>query len=53
VLDALRAVNRGLSTKQVYERHDIFQPFLFIGLVLLVVETAISTRRRRRFPEDH
>ncbi len=53
VLDALRAVNRGLSTKQVYEQHDVFQPFLFIGLVLLVIETAISTRRRRRFPEDH
>jgi Ca-activated chloride channel family protein len=53
VLEALRAVNRGLSTKQVYEQHDIFQPFLFVGLVLLVVEAAISTRRRRRFPEDH
>lgn len=53
VLDALRAVNRGLSTKEVAEQHDIFQPFLFLGFMLLVGEAAISTRRRRRFPEEH
>ena len=53
ILDALKAVNRGLSTKQVYEKHDIFQPFLFVGLMLLVIETAISTRRRRKYPEVH
>jgi len=53
ILDALKAVNRGLSTKQVYEKHDVFQPFLFIGLMLLVIETAISTRRRRKYPEVH
>ncbi|HEY6037832.1 MAG TPA: hypothetical protein VIV58_26305, partial [Kofleriaceae bacterium] len=46
ILDALKAVNRGLSTKQVYEKHDVFQPFLFAGLMLLVIETAIATRRR-------
>jgi len=53
ILDALKAVNRGLSTKQVYEKHDVFQPFLFAGLMLLVIETAIATRRRRKYPEVH
>ncbi|MEO6774701.1 MAG: hypothetical protein ABI467_17130 [Kofleriaceae bacterium] len=53
ILDALKAVTRGLSTKQVYEKHDIFQPFLFAGLMLLVIETAIATRRRRKYPEVH
>jgi Ca-activated chloride channel family protein len=53
LVDALRAVNRGLATKKVDERKDIFQPFLFAGLMLLVIEAAISTRRRRRYPEEH
>ena len=52
ILDALRAVNRGLSTKQVFEKHDVFQPFLFGGLILLVIEAAIATRRRRQHPEE-
>jgi Ca-activated chloride channel homolog len=52
IVDALRAVNRGLSTKQVFEKHDVFQPFLFGGLILLVIEAAISTRRRRKHPEE-
>lgn len=53
IVDALRAVNRGLATKKVAERKDIYQPFLFAGLMLLVIEAAISTRRRRRYPEEH
>jgi Ca-activated chloride channel family protein len=53
IVDALRAVNRGLATKKVDEKRDIFQPFLFAGLMLLVIEAAISTRRRRRYPEEH
>ncbi len=53
ILDALKSVTRGLSTKQVYEKRDVFQPFLFAGFMLLVIEAAISTRRRRRHPEDH
>ena len=53
LVSALRAVNRGLATKQIEERHDIFQPFLFAGLMLLVIEAAISTRRRRKYPEEH
>lgn len=53
VVEKLRAVNRGLATKKVDEMHDIFQPFLFAGLMLLVIEAAISTRRRRRYPEAH
>ena len=53
LVDALRAVNRGLATKQIDERKDLFQPFLFAGFMLLVMEVAISTRRRRRYPEEH
>ncbi len=53
LVDALRAVNRGLATKHVDEKKDIFQPFLFAGLMLLVIEAAIATRRRRRYPEEH
>lgn len=52
IVDALRAVNRGLATKHVAEKRDIFQPFLFAGLMLLVIEAAIGTRRRRRYPEE-
>ncbi len=52
IVDALRAVNRGLATKRIAEAKDIFQPFLFAGLVLLVIEAAIATRRRRRYPEE-
>lgn len=51
IVSALRAVNRGLATKQVKDQRDIFQPFLFAALMLLVVEVAISTRRRQRYPE--
>jgi Ca-activated chloride channel family protein len=53
LVEALRAVNRGLATKQIDERKDLFQPFLFAGFMLLVMEVAISTRRRRRYPEEH
>lgn len=52
IVEALRAVNRGLATKQIDERKDLFQPFLFAGFMLLVMEVAISTRRRRRYPEE-
>jgi hypothetical protein len=51
IVDALRAVNRGLATKQVKDLRDVYQPFLFTALMLLVIEAAISTRRRRRYPE--
>jgi Ca-activated chloride channel family protein len=53
LVDALKAVNRGVATKKVNEMHDIYQPFLFMGLMLLVIEAAISTRRRRTHPEEH
>ena len=52
IVEALRAVNRGLATKQVREKKDIFQPFLFAGFMLLVIEAAIATRRRRKYPEE-
>jgi Ca-activated chloride channel family protein len=53
LVEGLRAVNRGLATRQVDEMKDIFEPFLFAGFMLLVIEAAISTRRRRRYPEEH
>lgn len=51
IVTALRGVNRGLATKRIKDQRDLFQPFLFAGLMLLVVEAAISTRRRQRYPE--
>jgi hypothetical protein len=53
IVQALSTVSRGLATKKVDAKHDIFQPFLFAGFMLLVIEVAISTRRRRPNPEDH
>jgi Ca-activated chloride channel family protein len=52
VVQALKAVNRGLATKKVDEKRDVFQPYLFGALIALVIEAAISTRRRRRYPEE-
>jgi Ca-activated chloride channel family protein len=51
IVEALRAVNRGLATKQIKDLRDIYPPFLFAALMLLVIEAAISTRRRQRYPE--
>ncbi len=51
IVELLRAVNRGLATRQIKELRDMFEPFVFAALMLLVIEAAISTRRRRRFPE--
>lgn len=51
IVQALRAVNRGLATKQVRDMRDIYQPFLFGAFMLLVIEAAIGTRRRRKYPE--
>lgn len=51
VVNALKAVNRGLATKKVKAMKDVYQPFLFAGLMLLLLEAAISTRRRLKHPE--
>ena len=51
IVAALATVSRGLATKKIDEKHDIFQPFLFAGFCLLVFEVAIATRRRRATPE--
>lgn len=51
IVEALRGVSRGLATKQVRDLRDIYQPFLFAAFMLLVIEAAIGTRRRRRYPE--
>jgi hypothetical protein len=51
VIDTLKSVNRGLATRKIKEMRDVFEPFLFAALMLLVIEVAISTRRRQRYPE--
>lgn len=51
IVDLLKSVNRGLATKKIKEMRDVYEPFLFAGLMLLVIEVAISTRRRRKYPE--
>jgi Ca-activated chloride channel family protein len=51
IVDALRAVNRGLATREIKDQRDVYQPFLFAALMLLVIEAAIGTRRRQRYPE--
>jgi hypothetical protein len=51
IVAALKTVDRGVSTKRVSEMRDVYQPFAFAALMLLVIEAAISTRRRRKFPE--
>lgn len=51
VVTALKAVNRGLATKKVKAMKDVFQPFLFAGFMFLLLEVAISTRRRMKHPE--
>lgn len=51
IVEALRAVNRGLATKQVRDMRELYQSFLFAALMLLVIEVAIGTRKRQRFPE--
>jgi Ca-activated chloride channel homolog len=51
IIDALRAVDRGLATRQIKDLRDVYPPFLFAALMLLVIEAAIATRRRQRYPE--
>ena len=53
LVEALRTVNRGLATKKIDRKQDVFQPFLFASLMLFVIEAVIATRRRREFPEEH
>ncbi len=51
LVTALKAVNRGLATKKIKAMKDVYQPFLFAGFMLLLLEVAISTRRRMKYPE--
>lgn len=51
LVDQLLTVDRGLAVKEVEEETDEYQPFLYGAFMLLVIEVAISTRRRRSYPE--
>ncbi len=48
----LAGLERGASTRRIDDVRDVYQPFLFAAFVLLVIEAAISTRRRREYPEE-
>lgn len=52
IVRALRGVERGHATKKIDEQRDVFEPFLFAALLLLVIEVAIASRRRRAYPEE-
>jgi hypothetical protein len=49
---ALATLDRGVSTRKVADLKDVYQPFLFGAFALLLIEAAISTRRRRSHPEE-
>lgn len=51
IVSALRKVNRGIATKHIKDMTQHAQPFLFAAFMLLVIEAAIGSRRRRRYPE--
>jgi Ca-activated chloride channel family protein len=51
IVRALRAVGRGLVTKEREELRDEFEGFLFAAFMLLVGEATIATRRRQVLPE--
>ncbi|MEZ4360240.1 MAG: VWA domain-containing protein [Kofleriaceae bacterium] len=46
ILRALEQVSRGLATRKSKEKRDVFPPFVFAAFMLLLIEAAISTRRR-------
>ena len=47
IATVLHEVDRGVATKQIVAERDVFEGFLFAALMLLVVEAAIGTRRRK------
>ncbi len=48
---ALERVSRGLATRKTRQKRDIFHPFVLAAILLLAADAALSTRRRRRYPE--
>lgn len=51
IVKALKDVARGKATKSVKDMRDIFEPFVFLAFMLFVIDAAISTRRRTKYPE--
>jgi von Willebrand factor type A domain len=49
---ALDRVSRGLATRKTKQKRDVFHPFVFAAILLLVLDAAVSTRRRRRYPDS-
>ena len=52
IVRVLRGLERGHGTRKIDEQRDVFEPFLFAALLLLVIEVAIAARRRRAYPEE-
>jgi hypothetical protein len=51
LLTALEKVSRGVATRKLRQKRDVFHPFVLAAILLLSLDVAISTRRRRRYPE--
>lgn len=47
VLASLRELGRGLTTKKAKKRQDVYHPLVLAAILLLLVDTAVATRRRR------
>lgn len=47
LLVALRELGRGLTAKKARQRQDVSHPFALAAILLLLVEAALGTRRRR------
>ncbi len=48
---ALERVSRGLATRKTRQKRDVFHPLVFAAILLLAIDAALGTRRRRRYPE--
>jgi Ca-activated chloride channel family protein len=51
IASAMRVLASGVATRKVDEPLDVYQPFLFVGLLLLVIDAVIGTRRGLAHPE--
>lgn len=47
ILSALRELGRGLTAKKTRQRQDVSHPFALAAILLLLMEAALGTRRRR------
>jgi Ca-activated chloride channel homolog len=48
IVAALQQVTRGLATRRIQDKREIYPPFLLGALLALVLDALVTTRRRRR-----